>query len=167
MVTVPLSSAHPLGTAWVFRLYRRSSCFPGEPERGLPREARAHTRHRINNDMIRTLRQKVRCCESAVLLMFVGADESVAAVLNYLDLLLRPARFQSRFARLAQSTERCLHPRHRRICAKLRRPLESRRLRMKYEGKGHCGEIAFSVEGELDRALDCNCSICAQSGYLH
>jgi hypothetical protein len=38
---------------------------------------------------------------------------------------------------------------------------------MKYEGQCHCGEIAFSVEGELDRALDCNCSISAQSGYLH
>ena len=38
---------------------------------------------------------------------------------------------------------------------------------MKYEAKCHCGEIAFSVEGELDRAVACNCSICAQSGYLH
>lgn len=38
---------------------------------------------------------------------------------------------------------------------------------MTYKGGCHCGKIAFEVEGQLDQVMDCNCSICAQRGYLH
>lgn len=38
---------------------------------------------------------------------------------------------------------------------------------MIYKGQCHCGTIQFEVEGELTRAIECNCSICYQSGYLH
>jgi hypothetical protein len=38
---------------------------------------------------------------------------------------------------------------------------------MKYNGKCHCGQIAFEGEGNLESATECNCSICWQSGYLH
>ena len=38
---------------------------------------------------------------------------------------------------------------------------------MKYNGKCHCGAIAFEVDGELSSVTECNCSICSQSGYLH
>ncbi|MFJ2989530.1 GFA family protein [Collimonas sp. NPDC087041] len=37
---------------------------------------------------------------------------------------------------------------------------------MKYKGSCHCGKIAFEVEGELDSALACNCSICSRKGSL-
>ena len=37
---------------------------------------------------------------------------------------------------------------------------------MRYKGSCHCGQIAFEVEGELDTALSCNCSICARKGAL-
>jgi hypothetical protein len=38
---------------------------------------------------------------------------------------------------------------------------------MLYQGKCHCGKIQFEGEGELTGILECNCSICYQSGYLH
>ena len=38
---------------------------------------------------------------------------------------------------------------------------------MTYNGKCHCGKIAFDVEGELTEIIECNCSICYESGYLH
>ena len=38
---------------------------------------------------------------------------------------------------------------------------------MRYQGKCHCGRIQFEVECELTDVLECNCSICYQSGYLH
>ncbi|HLW71944.1 MAG TPA: GFA family protein [Candidatus Binataceae bacterium] len=38
---------------------------------------------------------------------------------------------------------------------------------MKYNGKCHCGQVAFEVEGNLESAIECNCTICSQSGYLH
>ena len=38
---------------------------------------------------------------------------------------------------------------------------------MKYNGKCHCGQIAFEVEGNLESVIECNCTICSQSGYLH
>ncbi len=38
---------------------------------------------------------------------------------------------------------------------------------MIYSGKCHCGRLSFEVEGELTEAIDCNCSICYESGYLH
>lgn len=39
---------------------------------------------------------------------------------------------------------------------------------MLYQGSCHCGAIKFSVEAPADiEALECNCSICSQSGFLH
>lgn len=37
---------------------------------------------------------------------------------------------------------------------------------MKYHGSCHCGRIAFDVEGEIDSALACNCSMCQRKGSL-
>ncbi len=37
---------------------------------------------------------------------------------------------------------------------------------MMYKGSCHCGKIAFMVEGELNEALACNCSICSRKGAL-
>ena len=37
---------------------------------------------------------------------------------------------------------------------------------MKYKGSCHCGRIAFEVEGDLDGAMECNCSICSRKGSL-
>ena len=37
---------------------------------------------------------------------------------------------------------------------------------MKYQGSCHCGRVAFEVEGELQGALSCNCSICRRKGAL-
>jgi hypothetical protein len=37
---------------------------------------------------------------------------------------------------------------------------------MKYRGGCHCGRIAFEVEGTIDGALSCNCSICQRKGSL-
>lgn len=37
---------------------------------------------------------------------------------------------------------------------------------MKYQGSCHCGRIAFEVEGELNGAMACNCSICSRKGSL-
>lgn len=37
---------------------------------------------------------------------------------------------------------------------------------MKYRGSCHCGRVAFEVEGTLERALACNCSICQRKGSL-
>jgi hypothetical protein len=37
-----------------------------------------------------------------------------------------------------------------------------------YTGSCHCGAVAFEVEaGEHIVAQECNCSICARSGFLH
>lgn len=33
-----------------------------------------------------------------------------------------------------------------------------------YHGSCHCGRIVFDVEGEIDSALVCNCSICHRKG---
>ena len=39
---------------------------------------------------------------------------------------------------------------------------------MVYEGSCHCGAVRFRVEApEEITVLECNCSICAKSGYLH
>jgi hypothetical protein len=39
---------------------------------------------------------------------------------------------------------------------------------MKYEGSCHCGAVKFQIEAPEDLEVeDCNCSICAKSGYLH
>lgn len=37
---------------------------------------------------------------------------------------------------------------------------------MRYQGSCHCGKIAFEVEGDIDGALACNCSICQRKGSL-
>lgn len=37
---------------------------------------------------------------------------------------------------------------------------------MTFSGSCHCGGIAFEAEGEIDGALDCNCSICRRRGSL-
>ena len=37
---------------------------------------------------------------------------------------------------------------------------------MRYQGSCHCGKIAIEVEGELNQAMQCNCSICSRKGYL-
>ncbi len=37
---------------------------------------------------------------------------------------------------------------------------------MKYKGSCHCGQISFEVEGELNQAMECNCSHCSRKGYL-
>lgn len=37
---------------------------------------------------------------------------------------------------------------------------------MKYQGSCHCGNVAFEVEGEIQEALACNCSICQRKGSL-
>jgi hypothetical protein len=37
---------------------------------------------------------------------------------------------------------------------------------MLYNGSCHCGNIKIEAEGELTRAVQCNCSICSKKGYL-
>ncbi len=37
---------------------------------------------------------------------------------------------------------------------------------MNYRGSCHCGAVAYEVEGTLDRAMACNCSICQRKGSL-
>lgn len=37
---------------------------------------------------------------------------------------------------------------------------------MRYSGSCHCGKVAFEVEGEIDSALACNCSMCRRKGSL-
>ncbi|MGV3494284.1 MAG: GFA family protein [Ramlibacter sp.] len=35
-----------------------------------------------------------------------------------------------------------------------------------YKGSCHCGDVTFEVEGDIDSALACNCSICSRKGSL-
>jgi hypothetical protein len=37
---------------------------------------------------------------------------------------------------------------------------------MKHRGSCHCGRVAFEVEGTIDSALACNCSMCQRKGSL-
>jgi hypothetical protein len=37
---------------------------------------------------------------------------------------------------------------------------------MKYKGSCHCGRVAFEVEGTIESALSCNCSMCQRKGSL-
>jgi hypothetical protein len=37
---------------------------------------------------------------------------------------------------------------------------------MKYQGSCHCGQVKFEVEGEIDGAMSCNCSMCQRRGSL-
>lgn len=33
-------------------------------------------------------------------------------------------------------------------------------------GSCHCGAVKFTVEGEIDQAIECNCSHCSRKGFL-
>lgn len=33
-------------------------------------------------------------------------------------------------------------------------------------GSCHCGAVTFAVQGEVDKAIECNCSHCSRKGYL-
>ena len=37
---------------------------------------------------------------------------------------------------------------------------------MKYRGSCHCGNVAYEVEGTIDGAMACNCSMCERKGSL-
>jgi hypothetical protein len=37
---------------------------------------------------------------------------------------------------------------------------------VKYNGSCHCGKTAFEVEGDLNGAMACNCSMCSRKGSL-
>jgi len=37
---------------------------------------------------------------------------------------------------------------------------------MKHTGSCHCGSIKFEVDGEIQSAMACNCSICQRKGSL-
>ena len=37
---------------------------------------------------------------------------------------------------------------------------------MLYQGSCHCGQVAYEVEGEIQSALACNCSMCQRKGSL-
>ena len=37
---------------------------------------------------------------------------------------------------------------------------------MRHRGSCHCGDVAFEVEGEVDSAISCNCSMCSRKGSL-
>lgn len=37
---------------------------------------------------------------------------------------------------------------------------------MLHQGSCHCGQVKFEVEGDIDSALSCNCSICQRKGSL-
>lgn len=37
---------------------------------------------------------------------------------------------------------------------------------MMHKGRCHCGKVAFEVEGEIDGAISCNCSMCLRRGSL-
>ena len=35
-----------------------------------------------------------------------------------------------------------------------------------HRGSCHCGQIRFTVDGDFDHAIECNCSHCSRKGYL-
>lgn len=35
-----------------------------------------------------------------------------------------------------------------------------------FDGSCHCGRIAFTVQGEIEEVIDCNCSMCRRKGAL-
>ena len=35
-----------------------------------------------------------------------------------------------------------------------------------HEGGCHCGKIEFTLEGDIDSVIECNCSICRKRGHL-
>src|SRR5262245_66330381 len=36
-----------------------------------------------------------------------------------------------------------------------------------FTGGCHCGRVKYRVTGDLDRATECNCSVCTMKGYVH
>ena len=38
---------------------------------------------------------------------------------------------------------------------------------MIHKGSCHCGQITFEVDGDLQKVIECNCSICSKRGTLH
>jgi hypothetical protein len=36
-----------------------------------------------------------------------------------------------------------------------------------YRGGCHCGRVSYEVDGPIDGASECNCSICTMKGYIH
>jgi len=36
-----------------------------------------------------------------------------------------------------------------------------------YQGGCHCGRVRFTVTTNLEKIIDCNCSICMKKGFLH
>lgn len=38
---------------------------------------------------------------------------------------------------------------------------------MSHKGSCHCGKVSFEVEGNLEKVMECNCSICSKRGSLH
>jgi hypothetical protein len=43
---------------------------------------------------------------------------------------------------------------------------QEEQLTMNYKGSCHCGRVAFEVEGTIDSAMSCNCSMCQRKGSL-
>src|SRR5688572_14597956 len=37
---------------------------------------------------------------------------------------------------------------------------------MSHQGSCHCGAIKYQVDAAIDKALECNCSICSRKGQL-
>ena len=37
---------------------------------------------------------------------------------------------------------------------------------MIHNGSCHCGKVTFTVEGDVQQVMDCNCSHCRRKGYL-
>jgi hypothetical protein len=37
---------------------------------------------------------------------------------------------------------------------------------MNYQGSCHCGQITFEAEGEIEKVMACNCSVCQRKGSL-
>ena len=37
----------------------------------------------------------------------------------------------------------------------------------KYQGSCHCGAVSFEINTNLDKVVQCNCSICTRKGALH
>lgn len=35
-----------------------------------------------------------------------------------------------------------------------------------YQGSCHCGKVAYTLEGDVTEAIDCNCSMCKRRGGL-
>ena len=38
---------------------------------------------------------------------------------------------------------------------------------MTHQGSCKCGAVVFEADGQIDKVLDCNCSMCRPKGYLH